>query len=276
MPTLRVKPTTNARRKMSYLKFAGDKTKATKSLVVGGKRNSGRNHAGQIVVNHKGGGAKRKYRLIDFSLSSYIGKKATVKSIEYDPNRTADIALVEFDGGELAYIIAPTGLKKGATIACDEKTTVRPGNRMKLKNIPPSTEIHNIEMTPNRGGQIARSAGSFATLLGRDGDFVQIRLMSSEVRKVPAEGFASIGVVSNIDHSKVLIGKAGRKRHMGIKPTVLGKSKNPVDHPHGGGEGHTSIGLKYPKTPWGAPALGLRTRNKKKAGSKLILSRRKK
>jgi len=276
MPTVRVKPTTNARRKMSYLKFAGDKTKATKSLTVGMKRTSGRNHAGQLVVNHKGGGAKRKYRLVDFSLVSYLGKKGAVKSIEYDPNRTADIALIDFADAGLAYIIAPDGLKKDDSIICDEKTTVRPGNRMKLKNMPPSTQIHNIEMTPGRGGQICRSAGSFATLLGRDGDYVQIRLMSSEVRKVSAEGFASVGVVSNIDHSKVLIGKAGRKRHMGIKPTVLGKSKNPVDHPHGGGEGHTSIGMKYPKTPWGAPALGPRTRNKKKAGSKLILSRRKK
>ncbi|HLC44138.1 MAG TPA: 50S ribosomal protein L2 [Patescibacteria group bacterium] len=276
MPTQRVKPTTNARRKMSYLKFTGDKVKANKALTFGIKRTSGRNHAGQLVVNHRGGGAKRKYRLIDFSLVSHLGQKAEVLSIEYDPNRSANIALVQFAEDSKAYILAPDGLKKDDHIICDEKTPIRTGNRMMLKNIPASTQIHNVELTPGKGGQICRSAGSFATLLGVDGDYAQVRLMSSEVRKIPAISFASIGIVSNIDHSKVLVGKAGRKRHMGIKPTVLGKSKNPVDHPHGGGEGHTSIGLKYPKTPWGAPALGPRTRNKKKKSSNLILTRRKK
>ena len=275
MPTQRVKPTTNARRKMSYLKFDGDKVKANKALTFGIKRTSGRNHAGQLVVMHKGGGAKRKYRLIDFSLVTHLGEKAEVLSIEYDPNRSANIALVQFESQEKIYIIAPTDLKKGDKIVCDEKTPIRTGNRMQLKNMPAATQIHNVELTPGKGGQICRSAGSFATLLGVDGDYAQVRLMSSEVRKIPAIAYASIGIVSNIDHSKVLVGKAGRKRHMGIKPTVLGKSKNPVDHPHGGGEGHTSIGMKYPKTPWGAPALGPRTRNKKKKGSNLILTRRK-
>ena len=276
MPVIKTKPTTPARRKLSYLKFEVDKVKPEKSLTFGIRRTSGRNSAGQIVVNHKGGGAKRKYRVVDFSLASYLGKKATVAQIEYDPNRTADIALLVFENGDKAYMLAPQGLKKEQTISIDEKAQIRLGNRLMLKNIPVATQIHNIELTPGRGGQICRSAGTFATLIGVDEGFAQLKLMSGEVRKVKAENLASIGIVSNIDHSKVVIGKAGRKRHMGVKPTVLGKSKNPVDHPHGGGEGHTSIGLKYPKTPWGAPALGPRTRNRKKSSSKLILSRRKK
>lgn len=275
MTIIKPKPTTSARRQMSYLKFDVDKVKPTKSLTVGRKRNSGRNRRGQLVVAHKGGGAKRKFRLVDFSMTSMLGVKAKVKSVEYDPNRSANIALIEFEQGKVAYILAASGLKRDQSIICDVKTPVRAGNRMMLKNIPPSTEIHNIELTPGKGGQICRGAGAYAILLGLDGEFAQLRLPSGEVRKVPALNYASIGVVSNIDHSKVVIGKAGRKRHMGIKPTVLGKSKNPVDHPHGGGEGHTSIGLKYPKTPWGAPALGPRTR-KRKFSSKLILSRRKK
>lgn len=276
MPVIKVKPTTNARRKLSYLKFEGNKVQPEKSLTFGVRRTSGRNSAGQLVVNHKGGGAKRKYRIIDFSLSTYLGQKAKVASVEYDPNRTADIALLVFDNGDKAYMIAPQGMKKDQIVTIDEKAPIRVGNRLMIKNIPVSTQIYNIEMTPGKGGQICRSAGSFATLLGVDAGFAQLRLMSGEVRKVKAENLASIGIVSNIDHSKVVIGKAGRKRHMGIKPTVLGKSKNPVDHPHGGGEGHTSIGLKYPKTPWGAPALGRRTRNPRNSSSKLILSRRKK
>jgi large subunit ribosomal protein L2 len=276
MPIKRVKPTNNARRKLTYQVFNVDKVKAEKSLTFGVKRTSGRNHAGQLVVMHKGGGVKRKYRIIDFSMVSHNGKKAKVESIQYDPNRSANIALLSFEDGEKIYIIAPEGLKKGDTVTCDEKAAPKIGNRMKLKNVPVSTQVHNIELNTGKGAQICRSAGSFATVLGIDGKNALLRLTSGEVRKVPAENYASIGVVSNIDHSKVIIGKAGRKRHMGIKPTVLGKSKNPNDHPHGGGEGHTSVGLKYPKTPWGAPALGRRTRNKKKPSSKLILSRRKK
>lgn len=272
----KVKPTTNGRRLMSFLVQGTDKVKSEKSLTFGVKRSSGRNHAGQTVVYHKGGGAKRKYRIIDFSMTSYLGKKATVVSVQYDPNRSANIALLSFEDGEKIYILAPEGLAKGATVLCDEKAAPKLGNRMQLKNIPVATPIHNIEMTPGRGGQICRSAGTSATLLGIDDGMALIRLMSGEVRKVMDINFASIGVVSNIDHSKVVIGKAGRKIHMGIKPTVLGKSKNPNDHPHGGGEGHTSVGMKYPKTPWGAPALGRRTRNKKKTSGKLILSRRKK
>lgn len=276
MPIKKVKPTTNARRQLTYEVYGVDKVKALKSLTFGIKKMSGRNSAGQIVVYHKGGGAKRKYRIIDFSMTSHLGQKATVDSIEYDPNRSANIALISFESGEQIYIIAPDGLKKGSEVVCDEKSAPKVGNRMKLKNIPVSTQVHNVELTTGKGGQICRSAGTFATVLGTDGKTTMIRLTSGEVRRVITENYASIGIVSNIDHSKVVVGKAGRKRHMGVKPTVLGKSKNPVDHPHGGGEGHTSIGLKYPKTPWGAPALGRRTRNKKKPSSQLILSRRKK
>jgi len=275
MPTVRVKPTGNARRKLSYLVRNVDKVKPSRSLTFGMKRTSGRDHAGHMVVNHKGGGAKRNYRLIDFDMTSRLGLKAEVMTIEYDPNRTADIALLKFENGDKIYMIAPTDLKKGQHVVCDEKTQVRVGNRMKMKNITVSTQIHNIETTQGHGGAMVRSAGGFATLLGFDGEYAQIRLSSGEVRKVGSENYASIGIVSNIDHSKILVGKAGRKRHMGIKPTVLGKSKNPVDHPHGGGEGHTSIGLKYPKTPWGKPALGRKTRNKKNPTSKLILTKRK-
>lgn len=274
MPIVKVKPTGNARRKLSYLKSNVDKVAPKRSLVAGMKRGSGRNHAGQLVVMHKGGGAKRLYRQVDFSMAKYLGNKGTVATIEYDPNRSANIALVTFEDGRAIYVLAAEGMKKGQSILCDEKAPIRVGNRMMIKNIPAATEIYNIELTPGKGGQICRSAGSFATLLGVDGGFAQLRMPSGEVRKVKADNFASIGIASNIDHSKVVIGKAGRKRHMGIKPTVLGKSKNPVDHPHGGGEGHSPIGLKYPKTPWGAPALGRRTRNKRKSSGGLIISRR--
>lgn len=276
MPVIRIKPTTNARRKMINLVAEVDKVKPEKSLTFGAKRNSGRNDAGQIVCYHKGGGAKRSYRLIDFSMIAKNGEKAEIKSIEYDPNRSANIALVEYEDGTKSYILAALGMKAGQSFICDEKTAIRVGNRMKLKHIPLSTQIYNIEMTQGKGGQICRSAGAYATLLGVDGEFAQLRLTSGETRKVSADNYASIGICSNIDHSKVVLGKAGRKRHMGVKPTVLGKSKNPVDHPHGGGEGHSPIGMKYPKTPWGAPALGPRTRNRRKPSTKLIMSRRSK
>lgn len=277
MTIIKVKPTTNARRQLTYLKSEGEKVKAEKSLVFGIKRGSGRNSQGQLVVMHKGGGAKRLYRIVDFDMTGRLGQKATVLSIQYDPNRSANIALVSYPDGEKMYILAPDGLLKGAVVVCDEKVTPRLGNRTKLKNIPAATQIHNIELTSGKGGALCRSAGSFATMLGCDDKYAQVRLPSSEVRRILAENYASIGIVSNIDHSKVVLGKAGRVRHMGVRPTVLGKSKNPNDHPHGGGEGHTSIGIKKgPKTPWGLPALGRRTRNKKKSSGKLILSRRNK
>lgn len=275
MPIRKVKPTSNARRQLSYIKSDVSKGKPEKSLTFGFKRTSGRNHAGQLVVAHKGGGAKRKFRLIDFDRVKFLGQKATVASIQYDPNRTANIALVEYESGVKSYILAPEGLESGQTIIADEKTPVRTGNRMKLKNIPAASQIHNIELTPGRGGQICRSAGSFAILLGFDNGFAQLKMPSGETRKITADCYATLGISSNIDHSKINYGKAGRMRHLGVKPTVLGKSKNPVDHPHGGGEGHTSIGIKKgPKTPWGAPALGPRTRRKHKPSSRLIMSRR--
>ena len=277
MPIKTVKTTGNARRQMSVVNFSSlDKKRPEKSLSYGTKRISGRNSAGQLVVRRRGGGAKRIYRLVDFSGQKHLNEKAIVVSIEYDPNRSANVALVTYESGERAYILAPEKLKKGSDVICDEKTLVRVGNRMKMKNIPIATQIYNIELVSGKGGQVCRSAGSFATLLGVDGKYAQLRMPSGEVRKVLAENFASIGIASNIDHSKVKIGKAGRSRHKRIRPHVRGKAMNPCDHPHGGGEGGTSIGMKYPKTLWGAPALGRRTRNKKKANAALILSRRKK
>ena len=277
MPNRRVKPTGNARRQLSYADTSVlDKVKPFKRLTVGKKRLSGRNSAGQMVVMRRGGGAKRLYRIIDFKRTAFLGQKAEVSSIEYDPNRTAYIALIQYEIGEKSYIIAPAGLVKGDTVSCDEKTLVKTGNRMKIKNIPASTQIHNIELVSGRGGQLCRSAGGFATLLGVDGKYAQLRMPSGETRKVLAENYATIGIVSNVDHANIKIGKAGRVRLMGRRPTVRGKAKNPCDHPHGGGEGANSIGMKYPKTPWGAPALGRRTRDKKKRGASLVVNRRKK
>lgn len=277
MPLRRVKPTGNARRQLSYADNSVlDKVKPCKKLTVPRKRLSGRNSAGQMVITSRGGGAKRRYRVVDFKRTAYLGQKATVSSIEYDPNRTAYIALIQYEVGEKSYIIAPNGLKKGDSVSCDEKTLVKTGNRMKIKNIPASTQIHNIELVAGRGGQLCRSAGGFATLLGVDGKYAQLRMPSGETRKVLAENYATIGIVSNVDHANIKIGKAGRVRLMGRRPTVRGKVKNPCDHPHGGGEGANSIGMKYPKNPWGAPALGPRTRNKKKRGASLVVNRRKK
>lgn len=272
-----IKVTGNARRQMSVTEFdVLTKGKREKSLTAGIKRGSGRNSKGQMVVMRKGGGAKRLYRIVDFNRTFYLGKPAKVESLQYDPNRSAFLALIKYEDGTKSYILAPDKVKVGQEVLCDEKTLVKIGNRMKLKNIPASTQIHNIELTNGKGGQICRSAGNFATLLGVDGKYAQLRMPSGEVRRILAENFATIGVVSNTDHSNVKLGKAGRVRLMGKRPSVRGKAKNPCDHPHGGGEGGTSIGMAYPKTPWGAPALGPRTRNKKKPNSKLILTRRKK
>lgn len=277
MPIKIIKNTGNARRQMTVIDFSIlDKTKRNKKLTVGKKRISGRNSAGQLVVRRRGGGAKKLYRLIDFSGASHKGIIGTIKSIEYDPNRSAFIALVEYTDGESNYILAPNGLKKGKEIICDEKTPIRIGNRMKIKNIPVATQIYNIELVNGKGGQICRSAGNFATLIGIEEKYASLRMPSGEIRKILSENYASIGIVSNIDHSKTRIGKAGRTRLMGIRPSVRGKAMNPCDHPHGGGEGGTSIGMPYPKTPWGMPALGRRTRNKKSRSAKLVLNRRKK
>ncbi len=271
------KPTGNARRQLSVTDFSVlSKTKRSKALTIGKKRLSGRGKNGELLVSGRGGGSKKLYRIVDFSRLSHLGKKAIVFGLEYDPNRSAFIALIEYENGEKSYIIAPDGLKKDKEVICDEKTLVRVGNRMKLENIPVATVLHNIELTPGKGGQICRSAGNIATLLGFDGKYAQLKMPSGEVRKVLKSCYASIGSVSNLDHVNIKVGKAGRVRLSGRRPSVRGKAKNPVDHPHGGGEGGAPIGMKYPKTPWGAPALGRRTRNKKKKSGSLIMNRRKK
>jgi len=270
------KSITNGTRNMSKL-VNEEITKSTpeKSLVVTLKKNGGRNNQGKITLRHRGGGAKRKYRLIDFKRNK-DGVIGTVASIEYDPNRTANIALINYADGEKRYIIAPKGLKVGDKVESGAKTDIKVGNSLELGNIPEGTLVHNIELKAGKGGQIVRSAGSSAQILGNEGRYTLIRLTSGEVRKVLSTCRATIGEVGNADHELVNIGKAGRKRHMGIKPTVRGSVMNPNDHPHGGGEGRTPIGRKGPVTPWGKPALGHKTRSNKKQSDKLIVRRRKK
>ena len=246
-----------------------------KSLLVTLKKNGGRNNQGRITLRHRGGGAKRKYRLIDFKRNK-DGVVGTVASIEYDPNRTANIALIKYADGEKRYIIAPKGLKVGDKVESGAKTDIKVGNTLELGNIPEGTLVHNIELKAGKGGQIVRSAGSSAQILGSEGRYTLIRLTSGEVRKVLSTCRATIGEVGNADHELVNIGKAGRKRHMGIKPHVRGSVMNPNDHPHGGGEGRTPVGRKGPVTPWGKPALGYKTRSNKKQSDKLIVRRRKK
>ncbi len=267
------KPTTPGRRKMSTLTNE-EITKSTpeKSLTVTLKKNSGRNNQGKITVRHQGGGVKRKYRLIDFKRD----KKdiaGVVASIEYDPNRTANIALINYMDGEKRYIIAPKNLKVGDKVISGENVDIKVGNALPIMNIPVGTVIHNIELRPGKGAALARSAGSSAQILGREGKYVMIRLSSGEQRKVLGTCMATVGVVGNEDASLVKLGKAGRKRHMGIRPTVRGSVMNPNDHPHGGGEGRAPVGRKAPLTPWGKPALGYKTRNNKKT-DKFIVRRR--
>ena len=265
---------TNGTRGMSTL-INDEITKTTpeKSLVVTLKKNGGRNNQGRITVRHRGGGAKRKYRIIDFKRNK-DGILGTVASIEYDPNRTANIALIKYADGEKRYIIAPKGLKVGTKIESGETADIKVGNALPLANIPEGTTVHNIELKPGKGGELARSAGSSVQILGREGKYTLLRLTSGEVRKVLSVCRATIGEVGNADHELVKIGKAGRKRHMGIRPTVRGSVMNPNDHPHGGGEGRAPIGRKGPVTPWGKPALGYKTRDSKKASNKLIVRRR--
>ena len=267
------KPTTNARRKMSTL-VNEEITKSTpeKSLVVSMKKISGRNNQGKITVRHHGGGEKRKYRIIDFKRNKYdiVGR---VASVEYDPNRTANIALINYLDGEKRYIIAPKDLVVGMEIVSGENVDIKVGNALPLMNIPVGTVIHNIELRPKKGAELCRSAGTSAQILGREGNYVMIRLSSGEQRKVLGTCFATIGEVGNADHELVKLGKAGRTRHMGIRPTVRGSVMNPNDHPHGGGEGRAPVGRKGPVTPWGKPALGYKTRVKK-ASDKLIVRRR--
>ena len=267
------KPTTPGRRKMSALVNEVITTSTPeKSLLVTVKKNSGRNNQGKITVRHQGGGVKRKYRIIDFKRNK-LNVPGKVASIEYDPNRTANIALINYADGEKRYIIAPKGLEVGATVESGEKADIKVGNALPIMSIPVGTMIHNIELRPGKGGELARSAGTSAQILGREGNYVMIRLSSGEQRKVLGTCYATIGVVGNEDSSLVKVGKAGRKRHMGIRPTVRGSVMNPNDHPHGGGEGRAPIGRKAPMTPWGKPALGLKTR-KKKQSDKFIVRRR--
>ena len=270
------KSITNGTRNMSKL-VNEEITSSTpeKSLLVTLKKNGGRNNQGRITLRHRGGGAKRKYRLIDFKRNK-DGVIGTVASIEYDPNRTANIALIKYADGEKRYIIAPKGLKVGDKVESGVKTDIKVGNTLELGNIPEGTLVHNIELKAGKGGQIVRSAGSSAQILGSEGRYTLIRLTSGEVRKVLSTCRATIGEVGNADHELVNIGKAGRKRHMGIKPHVRGSVMNPNDHPHGGGEGRTPVGRKGPVTPWGKPALGYKTRSNKKQSDKLIVRRRKK
>jgi large subunit ribosomal protein L2 len=251
------------------------KTTPEKSLTVSLNKKGGRNNQGRITVRHRGGGAKRKYRIIDFKRNK-DGVIGTVSSIEYDPNRTSNIALINYADGEKRYIIAPKGLKVGDKIESGENADIKVGNNLPLNKIPEGTMVHNVELLPGKGGQLARSAGSSVQILGFEGKYALLRLTSGEVRKVIATNRATVGEVGNEDHELVKLGKAGRKRHMGIKPTVRGSVMNPNDHPHGGGEGRAPIGRKGPVTPWGKPALGYKTRNKKKSSDKLIVRRRKK
>lgn len=270
------KPTTNGRRGMTTLVNEEiTKTTPEKSLVVTIKKKAGRNNQGKITVRHQGGGAKRKYRIIDFKRNK-DGIVGTVAAIEYDPNRSANIALINYADGEKRYIIAPKGLKVGMKIESGAQADIKVGNCLPLADIPEGTLVHNIEMKPGKGGQMARSAGASVQILGREGNYTLLRLTSGEVRKVLSVCRATIGEVGNADYELVNIGKAGRKRHMGVRPTVRGSVMNPNDHPHGGGEGRAPIGRKSPMTPWGKPALGYKTRDKKKASSKLIVRRRKK
>ena len=270
------KPMTNGSRQRSVLTSEEiTKTTPEKSLVVTKKKTNGRNNQGRITVRHRGGGVKRKYRLVDFKRVK-DGITAVVASIEYDPNRSANIALINYKDGTKAYIIAPKGLKVGDVVESGEKVDVKIGNAMPIANIPVGTVIHNIELRPGKGGQLARSAGGSAQILGREDKYVLIRLASGETRKILGTCRATIGVVGNEDYGLVKIGKAGRTRHMGIRPTVRGSVMNPNDHPHGGGEGRAPIGRSGPMTPWGKPALGYKTRKNKKESNKYIVTRRNK
>ena len=267
------KPTSPARRFMSVLTFSEvTSTKPEKSLTQVKKNKAGRNNQGKITVRHQGGGNKVKYRLIDFRRNK-DGVPAKVATIEYDPNRSAFIALLFYADGEKRYILAPEGLKVGDTVLSGETADIKPGNALALRDIPLGTLIHNLEIVPGRGGQLVRSAGNAAQLMAKEGKNAQVRLPSGEVRVISVDAKATIGTVSNSDHSNVRIGKAGRSRHMGIRPTVRGVVMNPNDHPHGGGEGKSPVGLPAPVTPWGKPALGLKTRKHNKYSDKKIVKR---
>ena len=268
------KPTSNSRRNMSVTDYSElSKVAPERSLLEPLKNKSGRNNYGRITVRHRGGANRRKYRVIDFKRSKF-DIPAEVVSLEYDPNRSAHIALIKYEDGVKSYILAPAGLKVGDMVMAGPDADIKPGNALPLINIPTGTIIHNVELYPGRGGQLARAAGNAAQLMAKEGEYALLRLPSGELRKVPATCMATVGQVGNLDHENVKIGNAGRKRHMGWRPTVRGSVMNPNDHPHGGGEGKSPIGRPGPVTPWGKPALGYKTRNKKKASNKMIVRRR--
>ena len=271
----RFRPYTPSRRNMTVSTF-DEITKKTpeKSLLVSKKKNSGRNAYGRITVRHQGGGNRQKYRIIDFKRNK-VDMPATVVGIEYDPNRSANIALIQYEDGEKAYILAPVGLKDGDKVVSGDKADIKPGNCMKIENIPVGTMIHNIELNPGQGGKLVRAAGQEAQLMAKEGKYAHVRLPSGEMRLIMAVCKATIGTVGNTDHENIKLGKAGRTRHMGIRPTVRGSVMNPVDHPHGGGEGKAPVGHAGPMTPWGKPALGYKTRKKNKKSDKMITKRRK-
>ena len=273
MPTKMYKPTTPGRRNMSVLSFAELTKKAPeKSLLEPMKKNAGRNNLGRITVRHHGGGNRRKYRVIDFKRATQAS--ATVIALEYDPNRTANIALIQYEDGKKSYIVAPVGLKVGDVITSGPQSDIKPGNTLPIANIPVGTLIHNIELYPGRGAQMVRSAGAMAQLMAKEDGMAQVRLPSGEVRLVRLDCVATIGQVGNLDHENVKIGKAGKTRHLGIRPHVRGSVMNPCDHPHGGGEGRSPIGRPTPVTPWGKPTMGYKTRNKKARTNKFIVKRR--
>ena len=268
------KPTTPSMRHTTCTDYSGlSKVAPEKSLLEPVKKTAGRNSYGRITVRHRGGGARRKYRIIDFKRNK--SGNATVLTLEYDPNRSAFIALVQYEDGEKRYILAPVGLNVGDTVVASADADIKVGNNLPLENIPVGTIVHNVEMNPGKGGQIARSAGIFAQLMAKEGKYATLRMPSGEMRLVLLKCHATIGQVGNLDHEIVRIGKAGKKRHMGIKPTVRGSVMNPCDHPHGGGEGRSPIGRPGPVTPWGKPALGYKTRKKNKASNKFIVKRAK-
>lgn len=271
-------PTTPGRRNMSTIDYSGltKKARPPKRLTERQTQKSGRNNQGRITVRHRGGGVKRLFRMIDAKRFDKLDIPAKVETVEYDPNRTAFIALVCYEDGERRYILAPEGLVVGDKIICSQKAKIKTGNRLKIGNIPVGFSIHDLELQPGRGGQMIKSAGSSGQVSSQDGDLAQVTLPSGSVRYISKDCYATVGIVSNIDHSNVTIGKAGRMRLMGRRPQVLGKSMNATDHPHGGGEGHSPIGLKTPKTPWGMPALGVKTRKRNKMSDRFIIRGRRK
>ena len=268
------KPTTNSRRNMSVVDYSGlSKVAPERSLLVSLNKNAGRNSYGRITVRHRGGGNRRKYRVIDFKRDK-MDMPAKVLTIEYDPNRSAHIALIQYEDGEKRYILAPQGLKVGHKIVNGATADIKPGNALALKDIPTGTFVHNVELYPGRGGQLARAAGNAAQLMAKENGYALLRLPSGELRNVSENCMATVGEVGNADHENVTIGKAGRTRHLGFRPTVRGSVMNPNDHPHGGGEGKCPVGLPSPMTPWGKPAMGYKTRSKKKSSNKFIVKRR--